>query len=419
MFLESPRFPTDESFQHAGGPKFATDVGILDSGFEERNQNWPEARRRYDAAGYRAQKLDRVTAMLEFFELCGGKEICFRYRDRRDFLSCRITPDLRNLPAVAATDQVISVDTATQDAFQLAKSFYSPIKKRRRLITKPVTGTVLVAIQGKTIPSTLYDLDYVPAALKREGHLTTGRVTFAANVQKAITAISQAASARVTAAGHGLLVGYTVHFSTVGGMTQINGKRGAVTNVVSSSQFDVDIDSSGFSTYTSGGQINTRRQASALTVSVAGVTAGLATLIATGSPHNLVPGDIGIFTGGGAHDDADGVGLLRQRQLTRSQHFERWKFRDRGARDGRLRVRCPVPFRCRRAPVFSPRLDGRERRGPADRGPDPVTTASDEFRAHLQLENHNLTTCCKIVLTKYQPRDHAGKSRSRHDALET
>jgi uncharacterized protein (TIGR02217 family) len=304
MFLESPRFPTDESFQHAGGPKFATDVGILDSGFEERNQNWPEARRRYDAAGYRAQKLDRVTAMLEFFELCGGKEICFRYRDRRDFLSCRITPDLRNLPAVAATDQVISVDTATQDAFQLAKSFYSPIKKRRRLITKPVTGTVLVAIQGKTIPSTLYDLDYVPAALKREGHLTTGRVTFAANVQKAITAISQAASARVTAAGHGLLVGYTVHFSTVGGMTQINGKRGAVTNVVSSSQFDVDIDSSGFSTYTSGGQINTRRQASALTVSVAGVTAGLATLIATGSPHNLVPGDIGIFTGGG---DLDGT----------------------------------------------------------------------------------------------------------------
>lgn len=69
-----------------------------------------------------------------------------------------------------------------------------------------------------------------------------------------IAGISKAASAVVTtAASHALVVGETVTFSGVVGMTQINGLTGTVTAVGDSTHFTVNINSSGFSVYVSGG----------------------------------------------------------------------------------------------------------------------------------------------------------------------
>lgn len=76
-----------------------------------------------------------------------------------------------------------------------------------------------------------------------------------------IAAISRAAPAVVTAAGHGLVTGWRAAILSAGGMRQINAKSAPPTardfhkvTFVSSSQVNFnDIDSSEFTTYTSGG----------------------------------------------------------------------------------------------------------------------------------------------------------------------
>jgi hypothetical protein len=45
MFLETPRFPDDVTYEFEGGPAFSTEVVINAGGYESRNQNWAQARR--------------------------------------------------------------------------------------------------------------------------------------------------------------------------------------------------------------------------------------------------------------------------------------------------------------------------------------------------------------------------------------
>jgi len=117
-----------------------------------------------------------------------------------------------------------------------------------REIKKPVAGTVKVAIGATEIRSA--DWSVVT---------TTGRVTFAANQTYNITAITKAVSAVLTLGSHPLVVGQSVHVSGVAGMTQINGLRALIT-AVTSTTITVAINSTAFSTYTSGGAVNTRPQ---------------------------------------------------------------------------------------------------------------------------------------------------------------
>lgn len=69
-----------------------------------------------------------------------------------------------------------------------------------------------------------------------------------------ITGITKGVTTTVTASGHPFSSGQEVVFTTVNGMSQINSKGGTVSNVTATT-FDVDIDSSGFSNYTSGGLV--------------------------------------------------------------------------------------------------------------------------------------------------------------------
>lgn len=72
----------------------------------------------------------------------------------------------------------------------------------------------------------------------------------------AISGITNAAAAVVTTpSAHGLVAGQGVLFTLVGGMTAINGLLGTVLNVPSPTTLTVNINSSGFGAYTSGGQI--------------------------------------------------------------------------------------------------------------------------------------------------------------------
>jgi len=113
-----------------------------------------------------------------------------------------------------------------------------------RVIKKPVSGTVKVAISGVELATTgNWSVD-----------TTTGIVTFL-QLGRYIYGISKEASAVVTLiSGHGFSPGMSVYFSGVSGMTQINGLRGMITNA-DVYTITVNINSSAFSTWTSGGTV--------------------------------------------------------------------------------------------------------------------------------------------------------------------
>lgn len=118
-----------------------------------------------------------------------------------------------------------------------------------REIKKPVAGTVKVGIGATEIRSA--DWSVVT---------TTGRVTFAADVTYAITAVTKAASAVITLGTHSLVVGQSVQVSgIITGMTQINGLRALIT-AKDATTITVAINSTAFTTYASGGVVHTRPQ---------------------------------------------------------------------------------------------------------------------------------------------------------------
>lgn len=118
-----------------------------------------------------------------------------------------------------------------------------------REIRKPVSGTVRVAIGATEIRAADWSAD-----------ATTGRVTFAADKTVAITGITKAASAVLTVGANSFAVGESVQVSGVVGMTQINGMRALIT-ARDTTTITLSINSTVFTTYTSGGVVHTRPQA--------------------------------------------------------------------------------------------------------------------------------------------------------------
>ena len=153
MLFHEIRFPTAISRASQGGPERRTDVVTLGSGFEERNARWADSRRSYNA-GYGVKSLDDLHAVLAFFEERRGRLTGFRWRDHADWKSC--------MPSAApkATDQGIATGDGTTAAFQLVKTYGSSFAPWTRAISKPVAGTVLVAVAGAPQAlSTAYTLD--------------------------------------------------------------------------------------------------------------------------------------------------------------------------------------------------------------------------------------------------------------------
>ena len=163
MSFHETRFPTAISRAAHGGPERRTDIVVLGSGAEERNARWANSRRSYNA-GYGVKSLDDLHAIIAFFEERRGRLHGFRWRDAADCKSC--PPEA----APTALDQPIGTGDGASAAFQLAKRYGSAFNPWTREITKPVAGSVLIAVAGITqTAGTAYTID-----------TTTGLVTFLA-----------------------------------------------------------------------------------------------------------------------------------------------------------------------------------------------------------------------------------------------
>ena len=86
-------------------------------------------------------------------------------------------------------------------------------------------------------------------------------MSFSADKTKNITGISKAASAVISfGTTHTFVNGESVYISGVSGMTQINGQRGVIT-ATGANDITVNINSTAYSTWTSGGTVHSQPQA--------------------------------------------------------------------------------------------------------------------------------------------------------------
>ncbi len=141
MTFHEVRFPTSLSLGSGGGPERRTEIVTLVNGYEERNTPWAESRRRYDA-GLGMRSMDDVAALIAFFEARRGQLFGFRWKDWADFTS--------GLPSagVTATDQVLGQGDGATTEYDLIKRYVSGAQSHERRITKPVAGTVRLALDG-------------------------------------------------------------------------------------------------------------------------------------------------------------------------------------------------------------------------------------------------------------------------------
>lgn len=139
MAFHEVRFPDNISRGARGGPERRTQIVELASGDEERNASWANSRRRYDVA-YGIRRADDLAAVVAFFEARNGRLHGFRYKDWADYKSA--------LPsqAITATDQQIGTGTGSLKTFQLSKRYASGAQSWARTVTKPVSGTVRIAL---------------------------------------------------------------------------------------------------------------------------------------------------------------------------------------------------------------------------------------------------------------------------------
>jgi uncharacterized protein (TIGR02217 family) len=146
------QFPTTISRGSSGGPRRRTDIVTLRSGYEERNSVWADSRREYDA-GLGVRDINDLHDVLAFFEARLGRLYGFRWKDWADYKSCAPNDQ------VSRDDQTLGTGDGSETQFQLVKAYTSGPVTYTRVITKPVSGTVLVEANGSLVSGADYSLN--------------------------------------------------------------------------------------------------------------------------------------------------------------------------------------------------------------------------------------------------------------------
>ncbi len=135
------RFPLDIARRALAHVERRTEVVALASGHEQRNARWRFARRRWQV-GYGVKTMDDLHTVIAFFEARRGRLHAFRFRDWADWKSC---PPLQEPTPI---DQELGTGDGATTTFQLVKRYGDAANAEVRRITRPVPGSVRVAIDG-------------------------------------------------------------------------------------------------------------------------------------------------------------------------------------------------------------------------------------------------------------------------------
>ena len=223
--IDETLFPPNVQPGVVGGAGFATIV-VIDpaSEAEQRQANWAQERNSWDVA-HAGLDVARARELVTFFKARRGRARGFRFKDWQDFEATQepLYPDGSPTVQLCRTYTDAIAVTYVRDLF--------------KIVTTPTP-----TFRKNAVALTPDDVD-----------LNTGLILLPILNQKAITNITQAASAMVTVgASHGFTSGNLVYFTGVVGMTEINGLVGLVT-ATGDTTITVNVDTTGFTAYTSGG----------------------------------------------------------------------------------------------------------------------------------------------------------------------
>lgn len=251
-FYNSPNFPDDISYGSKGGPQFNTTVLRMRSGHEQRNVNWAYPLHLYDVS-YGVKTQAQMASLRNFFMAMLGRAHTFRFKDWHDY-----TTATDGNASSSAFDVYISAAVSATSQYQLRKLYTISSSITERKITKPVSATVSCAVNGNEVPSSMFTVDDL-----------TGVFTLTNNVNNPNGMILGTETTILFPTNHGYAVGGTVYVSGVAQPAAINGQRYLITDVPITTRITIDLNSSGWSTYTTGGVVDSGIQASeSATVSV-------------------------------------------------------------------------------------------------------------------------------------------------------
>lgn len=241
-FLED-RLPVCIRLGASWGEDFAVDITRTAGGSEYRKLIHPYPVMR-GSIKYTRDIADMWDEILSLYRRVYGRFAGFRVRAWDNWSTNGGTS------APTALDQTL--DLVSAGVYQLVARYGEgdpllSVGAPKRIIRKPVAGTVKIAIGGQVLSAWTVDT-------------TTGKVTFSANKTRPIIAVTKGATTVIEVGANTFANGDSVHVSGVVGMTQINGRRATVSNRTAT-HITLNIDSTLFSNYTSGGVINTQPQA--------------------------------------------------------------------------------------------------------------------------------------------------------------
>lgn len=223
-------------------PEFEVDIIEVANGDEYRDLKHPYPRDMIELNFPNRTEAEIMDTLLDLFKRSGGKFGGFRFKNWLDYTS----NGRKGAPTY--NDQACSELGA--GVYQLVKWYGTEGSSTatRRRVRKPVAGTVLVGIRDEA--GNPHQVGATgPSPERWAVDTTTGQISFSANIQNSITDITQAAQAVITVgSSHGLVAEDSVHISGVAGMTEINGLRGLVLSVTSTT-ITVDIDSTAFTAF--------------------------------------------------------------------------------------------------------------------------------------------------------------------------
>ena len=139
--FDDVRFPLAIGRHASVSPEFSTGIVTTLSGHERRSSDWSDARLTFDAGpGVRSEK--DAALLIAFFRARRGAAIGFRFTDPSDHSSNGMNG------APTAQDQPLGSADGQATDFALIKSYETGDMEQRRRITRPVAGTVRMAVDG-------------------------------------------------------------------------------------------------------------------------------------------------------------------------------------------------------------------------------------------------------------------------------
>jgi uncharacterized protein (TIGR02217 family) len=139
--FDDVRFPLAIGRRASVSPTFSTQTVETVSGVEQRSSDWADARMRFDAGLGVRSEADLAT-LIAFFRARRGAARGFRFTDPYDHHSADWGE------AVSAIDQRIGVGDGSETRFQLVRHYGEGDDPQVRRITRPVAGSVRVAVDG-------------------------------------------------------------------------------------------------------------------------------------------------------------------------------------------------------------------------------------------------------------------------------